>query len=91
MVEGAKMAIKAALLVGVLGAFATVLLVIQIPSVDFSPLSIYIGHVYAFAVHWCPIISQLWTVSIIILGANLALLIFRAGLFLFRTIMTIVE
>lgn len=86
-----KIGIKTALIGGVIVTLAVVLLLIQLPVVDFTPLSTYIGSVYAFAVHWCPIIERLWTTATFIIGVNIALLTFRAGLFLFKTIWAIFE
>lgn len=75
-----KVGIKLGLAASLLAAIAGVLLLVTIPNVDFTPLSRYVGSVYAFAVHWCPVIASLWTTACTIIGVNLALLTFRGAM-----------
>lgn len=75
-----KIGIKVGLAATLLAGIAGVLLLVSIPSVDFTPLSTYIGHVYAFAIHWCPVISNLWTTALAMIGVNVALLAFRGAM-----------
>lgn len=75
-----KVGIKLGLAAALLAAIAGVLLLVQIPTVDFTPLSTYIGHIYAFAVHWCPVIGTLWTTATVMIGVNVALLAFRGAM-----------
>lgn len=91
MLDVIKISMKVAAISAAVAALAVVLLLIRLPAVDFSVLSTYIGHVYAFAVHWCPIIANLWNLALTVIGINLALLTFRAGLFLFKIIMSVFE
>lgn len=91
MGEMIKITVKTAAIGAAIAALAVVLLGIQLPQVDFSTLSVYVARVYAFAIHWCPIIASFWNTALVIIGVNLALLTFRAGLFVFKTIMAIFE
>lgn len=75
-----KIGIKLGLAATLLAAIAGVLLLVTIPSIDFTPLSTYIGSVYAFAIHWCPVIESLWTTALAMIGVNLALLAFRGAM-----------
>lgn len=75
-----KIGIKVGLAAGLLTAILAVLALVSIPYVDFSPLPYYIGSVYAFAVHWCPVIGTLWNTALVMIGVNLALLTFRGAM-----------
>ena len=86
-----KVSIKLGLAATLLAAIAAVLLLVTIPNVDFTPLSTYIGSVYAFAVHWCPVIASLWTTALTMIGVNLALLAFRAAMVIVKLIWRVFE
>lgn len=75
-----KVGIKLGLAATLLAAIAAVLLLVTIPSVDFSSITTYINSVYAFAVHWCPVMANLWTTATTMIGVNLALLAFRGAM-----------
>lgn len=91
MLDVVKISIKAAAIGGAILALVAVLALIQIPSVDLTLLTTRINNVYSIAVHWCPVIAQLYGLAITIIGINLGLLGFRAGMFAFKAIMTIFE
>ena len=86
-----KVGIKLAIVTAVLGSVVLVVSMIQIPNVDFSSVSYYIGSVYAFAVHWCPVIDILWATALGVIGVNIAILGVRAALFVARAIMVVFE
>ena len=91
MGEVLKIGGKFGLATALLAAIAGVLLLISIPSVDFTPLSYYIGSVYAFAIHWCPVIQSLWTTALAMIGVNLALLTFRGAMVAVKLVWRVFE
>lgn len=91
MLDVVKISVKTALITGSIIAFVVVIALIPVPSVDMSVITERINNVYSIAVHWCPIFANLYGLALTIIGVNIALLVFRAGLFAFKALMTIFE
>lgn len=86
-----KIAVKAAVIAGVITALSVIVLSISLPAVNPFILQGYVDSVYTFAIHWCPVIERIYGAALVIIGTNIAVLLFRAGLFVFKSIMAIFE
>lgn len=91
MADGIKVALKAALVGGILVTLAYFILNVPVPTVDVGLLTYYINKAYTIAIHWCPVLGTLYPYAVNILVLQLLLWTFRAGLFAYKTIMVVVE
>ena len=91
MGELVKIGIKVGIVTLAIAAFAVFVLTLQLPSVDSTILFDYIDSVYTFAVHWCPVIHLLYTLSVYVIGVNISVLVLRIALLIPKTAMAIFE
>jgi len=79
MADWAKIAIKTALVAGVMVALWAVFTQIQIPTIDFSVPLQSAGFAMAFLTYWCPAFPVVWNASLVMLAVLVALWTFRFG------------
>lgn len=77
MADWAKIALKTALIAGIMTALWGVFNLIQIPTIDFTVLTANSTFAYAFLTYWCPAFPVVWGVILTMLGVLLALWAFR--------------
>lgn len=91
MGDAIKIAVKTGLIVIIMTAIVVLFSVVQIPAVDFSVLTQGLGVALATLYHWVPIMRVLFPVLVVILGVDLALIVFNFGMIAVRWVMKVNE
>lgn len=86
-----KMAVKGALILTVFIALAGIVLLWQVPSVNFAWLSQFINKAYTIVCHWCPVFESVYTLAVYFFGIGLTVLGAMVGLMGYRSLMKIFE
>lgn len=77
MADWAKIALKTALIVGVMAGIWAVFALVQIPVIDFSIITQNAGKALAILTYFCPVFPTIWTVVLSLAGLLVALWTFR--------------
>lgn len=91
MLDGIKMAAKAALIVGITAGIIAIFSVVQIPGLDFTYFSSGLSTALAIAYHWCPGLQIIVPVAIAMAGVYLSIILFHYGMIAVRWIFKINE
>ena len=91
MLDGIKMAAKAALIVGITSGILGIMALVQIPVLDFSLLTQGLSTAMAIGYHWCPGLSVVFPAALAIMGVYVAILAFYISAIAIRWIMKVNE
>ena len=91
MGDAIKIAVKTALIVVITAGILALFTVVQIPNLDFSVLTNGLSTALAVAYHWCPILTVIFPVALVMLGLKLAIKVFEMGAIAWRWVMKVNE
>lgn len=91
MVEGIKMAAKAALIATITAAILALFAGVRIPNLDFTYFSQGLRTALAIGYHWCPALQVVFPVAVAMFGVYLSILLFHYAMIAVRWVMKINE
>lgn len=91
MLDGIKMAAKAALIAVVTAAILAIFANVQIPGLNFTYFTSGLNTALAIGYHWCPALQIVFPVAVAMFGVYLAILLFHFAMIAVRWVMKINE
>lgn len=79
MADWVKIALKTGLIIGVMTALWAVFTQIQIPNINYVPVTQNAGIAMAFLTYWIPAFPIIWNITLTMIGILIALWTFRFG------------
>lgn len=91
MLDGIKMAAKAALIATITAAIIAIFAGVQIPGLDFTYLSQGFSTALAIGYHWCPGLQVVVPVAIAMAGVYLSIMLFHFAMIAVRWVFKVNE
>lgn len=91
MTDAMKLLVRTTVIAAAFAALIAVFALVEVPVVDWSPISYGLGKALAIAYHWCPPLTIIFPFSLNAFRLYLALLIVRTALISSRMLIKINE
>lgn len=91
MVEAMKIATKTALIAAIMAGIIAIMVLVKIPTLDFSLITQGLSTALAIGYHWCPGLSVVFPVAISMMGVYFAILGFHFATIAVRWIFKVNE